>query len=199
MSVDYDTYVSNHNSLHMAEAAQVCSAEKYINYAKVVRCYFDATTEACANPPVDTSGGAIRLSYTAMQGMDHCFDHDMDMINSNEHLELESVLRLIFFKNVKTNFYRFHKEDIRQFDLMLKQAGVSQDLYLMDLNIMSRAEVVKRIGGLVAISKSLSPKLQEMIKSIQYSLVILNSWSVPQSWIEVDPREGIPTGDSFVM
>jgi hypothetical protein len=199
MSIDFNTYVSNHGSLLISDANKLCSSETYMTHAAAIKCYADATDPSCANPPLDAYNGVVGKGYSVVMGMDFCFEKELGLMGMVDRIDPEFVLRLRYYTNVKNNFAKFHKEDLKRFDLSLLASGVPADLLLRDISKMSRAEVNSRILALSALS-SLDEKTKSAVASIRTSLINLNTYMIPQSWIEVDAREGIPAGaDTFKM
>lgn len=178
----------------------MCSAEQYNHFANIVKCYGDAKTADCANPPENVLGGILNESYTHLRTMDHCFDHTNGLLDSNLKVEFEYALRLMYFKNVKSNYARFHAKDLTHFNEALSHYPIPANLALADLENMTRQELVKRLKGLQMYSPLMRSQIQANIKSIQNSLVDLNIKSIPPAWIKPFARDGIPAGyDEFKM
>lgn len=108
---------------------------------KQFTCYYEARS-GCDNVPKDTKAGALRKFYEELQANAHC--KEMLTVDADHSLpRAEAVLSLIFFENIKGNFFRLHQAELQELDKWMYEAGVEPlDLTGKERN---RAQLLKDI------------------------------------------------------
>jgi len=108
---------------------------------KSFTCYYRADN-GCEDVPKDTGHGAVRLFYEELQEHAHCRGF-LTLEEDHSLPKGELVLNLIFFENMRDNFFRLYQKNLLELDEWLRVLGVPS------LNLAtqrrSRAELFKDI------------------------------------------------------
>lgn len=161
-----ENFTSHKKTFKISEAFQACN-KLGEEIQSVFNCYFNATEERCKNVPKDTANGEIRKLYNHVQDNYHC-NGTTDAYGRTVRLpEPETILRLIFFENVKKNVQKI-LGDVNfadKFNEQLKKiTSESSLLWPDDISSLSRQEILEKLNRLQTLlygndfPKHLSPE-----------------------------------------
>lgn len=120
-------------------------------------CYLQATSDACADTPVNTNAGVIREYYGILQKTDPCQEISPDVTFGSHNRD--QALRLLFNRAVMGNFARMHGQVLNETDEILAAMGAPKELRFADIDKLSRKEALARIDQLLVFARVHLPDL----------------------------------------
>lgn len=146
-------FVKRNETLDVAELKKRCDdyVKKIEELNPTIECYVHAKT-GCENPPEDTRAGPLREYYNIIQNIEHC------KLDSTYRIPLtidgESLIRIMYFKNVKKNFWAQYKDDIARLREPLIEAGLDAESAdkLTRLDQLSRKEILELVSKINQLS-----------------------------------------------
>jgi len=143
-------YVTKTEYTDLAEAWKQCSAiqETIQRHNEAIRCYQEAR-EGCESPPNETQTGPLREYYVALQRLPPCY-HNPEFQRVRGAIDGETLIRLMYWKNVTKNFAEENKTALEEAKQILLKAGVPPELAdkMTKLKDISRRDLIKLIGDL---------------------------------------------------
>ncbi len=106
-------------------------------------CYFESKP-GCETIPANTPQSPLRVYYNHLQATSHC--NDQLLTASIYRADPDSVIRLILFDNVVTNFQKLNSGEIAHINKMLEDAQAPAELRIGDLTKMNRSDIRKLLG-----------------------------------------------------
>ncbi len=117
------------------------------------KCYREAR-EGCEAVPADLNSGPLRRVYDFFQETSHCaraFD-EYNKRFPDSPLEWPitpyAVRRVLFDKNVRTNFEKLHKTELEDLNRLLDELGVEPGLRVRNMSKMNRKQHLDMLRGL---------------------------------------------------
>jgi len=112
-------------------------------------CYMEARP-GCEDPPADSQSGPLREYYRALQAVQPCRHNPQFARQMGELFDGESMIRLIYHKNVRRNFASQYRTQLEETKAMLLAAGVPEELANKVTNIanMNRRQILDMIAEL---------------------------------------------------
>lgn len=157
-------------------------------------CYIKGEV-GCESPPPNTKESDLRGYYNWLQANEICLTNEKFLERFPTAGDIQSTLRLIFWKNIWNNFVRNHSKDLQAFNSFLKATGFGDDRALSaDLSSMSRADVLNFIktSGEKLTALERNPSLANLsalqdAREFHYQFYNafseLSEWIVPTGWI----------------
>lgn len=149
-------------------------------------CYIKALA-GCTEVPNDTRSGAIRLLYNEVQSKSHC-----GIVDTSFEPDADALLRLIYYKNVMSNFLDGFSEELASFNALGLNLGIPNELLLDKLAGKNRKEVVDALNALASylqknkskMNKTYFNQFEKALGIIRSTIGELNSDYVLSSWLE---------------
>jgi hypothetical protein len=175
-----ENFTSHKKTFKISEAYKACS-----NISDQIQnefmCYYNATEERCKNVPANTSSGELRKIYNLVQDNYHC--NGATALDGQRIIlpNPDTIIRLIFFENVKKNTQKLLGEINFSTKLndILKTINADKSLnWPDDISKMSRQEILGKLNNLKtfvlgkSIPAHLSPE-SSYLKSLVFTLDIL--------------------------
>lgn len=129
-----DKFVNKEGVVDLHQSLQACGKEFQKNF-EIYNCFLVAD-DKCENPPKNTSNSELRSAYNFFQANPGCKDQFGDSVNLNK------LIRLIFFDNIKDNYYSAIKDKIPDIDKLLRKVNAPADIKLESLNKMNRKQIL---------------------------------------------------------
>lgn len=129
-----DKFVNKEGVVDLHQSLQACGKEFQKNF-EIYNCFFVAD-DKCENPPKNTGNSELRSAYNFFQANPGCKDQSGDSVNLN------NLIRLIFFDNIKDNYYTAIKDKIPEIDKLLRKVNAPADIKLENLNKMNRKQIL---------------------------------------------------------
>lgn len=188
-----DNIVNNKRAISISQAKELCAKLKTSPEKASFQCYKKAE-KGCENPPQNTSQSPLRTYYNFLQDHKHCRE-----IPNSEFDSPDTVISLIFFDQVKKNFARLKKDELKDMDQVMKTLGIPDDLSLSNIEKLNRAEIIEKIEKLRSFLGSrfgsgreenpLTPEVAAMTSALNTMDFQLLQLMVPFSWVEPNASE----------
>lgn len=115
------------------------------DYAKY-ECYFHAN-EGCENPPSNHQKSELRNVYDFVRLNELCLENEDFRKEFSDISDPDSVLRLIYFDQVWTNFVRNHRTDLQKLNTLIADIGLPEELRIKSPEKMTRHDVLAWSAG----------------------------------------------------
>lgn len=189
-----DEIYSSSEVINKSEVFKACEKIDKKKIWNQYLCYKNASTEKCANPPANPASSELRDLYNKIQSSRQCF-------TDTETPDLEFMVRLIYFQNIKSNFINQHSASVDSLNKLLQTLGVPDSLLFKNIQSLSRAEILMRLNKNIEFVSKLTQKDAKFFKAnypeaktaeralyeMQALLGDLNK--TPINWIESVPQE----------
>lgn len=165
---------------------------------ETLMCYMNARP-GCEMPPAETQSGPLREYYTALQAAQPCRHNPEFAARAGELFDGETMIRLMYFKNVRKNFAEHYKNELEQSKDVLIKAGYPQELagQVTKVKDLDRRETLDMIRKLEEFQNSQAQleigedeksvarlASMEIVQSLKDHLVQLSPNCVPFHWVE---------------
>ncbi|MGZ3825954.1 MAG: hypothetical protein ACXVCR_13440 [Bdellovibrio sp.] len=166
-------------------------------------CYFDGQN-GCENPP-SSHTGPLRNLYSYLQVNRHCHEKLLEKYPTLP--TPESLIRLIYFDNIKSNFIQHHSAMFESYNDFVDELNFPTNSKIFDLTKLNRSSIIESAN---ITSKELEKvgfvdgtyinnsnwgtvkKFGEAFNSLKMTLGIqhkYSEWCVPFSWVEENAKE----------
>ena len=122
--------------------------KKLQTWSQRISCYRDGNS-GCENIPPDP--GELRSIYSDIQNFSYCRDKMLASDNPEDRAavacwpDLDELIRLVKYKSIAKNFSALHGDDIKEYDDLIDQEGLSPDLKLGDVSQLSRKDLNRKL------------------------------------------------------
>ena len=143
--------------------------------------------------PTNTSSSILRTYYTDLRNNLMCLEEPVFRKAQQNVPHPDKVIRLIFYRNLLTNFKRTHQADIANMNAMFQTLGVPASLSLQRVNLYDRAELQnwrQEVTAYLEAAKSdtFNDKAAErglnVLKEFTRIVSDLDPYCIPLDWIE---------------
>ena len=190
-----DVIITNTSISSISEALRNCKELSNKKLEDKYVCYKNGLP-GCEDLPAVTNGGPLREFYAYLNDTHAC----NDVLAEAGHVRppSESVLRLIFDKNVRTNFETIYKPELDKMNALITDLGIAPEFRLEGLGALSRKDYVAKMKGLKKAYNQLFNKIKDKngdvddpgIATLGFYMSEIDNLSdpacVPSRWI--DPR-----------